>query len=81
MDDVRAVPASLSGRFSALRSTRNHHRLWGGAAAPTDPLADPRTTPAQTCRVVGVAGTVSMAGDRESSRTATVLAAHELGPA
>ena len=57
MDDVRAVPATLSGRFSALRSTRNHHRLWGGA------------------------GTVSMAGDRESSRTTTVLAAHELGPA
>ena len=32
MDDVRAVPASLSGRFSALRSKQNQHRLRGDAA-------------------------------------------------
>ncbi|MDT2009904.1 hypothetical protein FXW78_50805 [Rhodococcus opacus] len=32
MDDVAVVPASLSGRFSALRSTQNQHRLRGGAA-------------------------------------------------
>ncbi|TQC38971.1 hypothetical protein EEB14_59115 [Rhodococcus sp. WS4] len=32
IDDVRAVPASLSCRFSQLRSTHHHHWLRGDAA-------------------------------------------------
>ncbi len=33
IDDVRVVPASLSCRFSQLRSIHHHHRLRGDAAA------------------------------------------------
>jgi hypothetical protein len=33
MDDVRALPTPLSGRFTALRVTQNRHRLRGDRAA------------------------------------------------